>query len=180
MIKEFNKFENKAGKMVAVYHGLGGGGGKLIPRLLRKYGFNRVHYPEIYYEREWYKDKCKSMFNRELNAIKHADLLIGFSLGGYTAFELAGYTGKNLMLVNPAIDRSKTLLDIKTYDVPFKRNFGNVEVYLGTEDDLIDKKWTIDYLKKLNVKSDIYLVPGMEHNTYIEEFEVMLDNSKLL
>ena len=179
MIQEFNKFENK-GKMVAVYHGLGGGGGKLIPNLLRKYGFNRVHYPEINYQREWYKDKCKSMFNRELNAIKHVDLLIGFSLGGYTAFELAGYTGKNLMLVNPAIDRSKTLLNIKSYDVPFKRNFGNVEAYLGTKDDLIDKQWTIDYLKKLNVQSDIYLVPGMEHDTYIDEFEGILDNSKLL
>jgi hypothetical protein len=173
--KKFEKF----GKSVAVYHGLGGGGGKLIPRLLRKYGFTKIHYPEIDYETQWYRDKCKSLFNRELRAVQNVDLIIGFSLGGYTAFELAGHTSKNLMLVNPAIDRSKTLLDIKWYDIPVKRDFGKIEVYLGTEDTLIDKQWTIDYLKKLNIKSNIFLVNGMEHNTYIEEFEQMLDNSKL-
>ena len=110
---------------------------------------------------------------------KNIDVVVGFSLGGYTAFELAGYTSKNLILINPAIDRSKTLLDIKVYDVPFKRNFGNVEVFLGTEDTLINKNWTIDYLKKLNVDANIYLVKGMEHDTYLEEFDQILDNSKL-
>ena len=179
MVQKFDKFEKK-GKSVAVYHGLGGGGGKAIPKLLRRYGFTKIHYPEIDYYEEWDKDKCKSLFERELKIAKNMDLIIGFSLGGYTAFELAGHTGKNLMLVNPAIDRTKTLLDIVWYDIDVKRNFGNVEVYLGTEDDLIDKRWTIDYLKKLNIKSDIYLVNGMEHNTYLDEFEGMLGNTKLI
>ncbi len=171
---------NKFGKSVAVYHGLGGGGGKLIPRSLKSKGFTNVHYPEIDYESEWWDDECKSLFFRELEDIKDVDLIVGFSLGGYTAFELAGYTGKNLILVNPAIDRSKTLLDIKWYDIPVKRNFGKVEVYLGSDDYLINKNWTIAYLKKLNVKADIYIVNGMEHNTSIQEFKGMLNNSKLL
>ena len=176
MIKKFEGYIG--GKSVAMYHGLGGGGDKDMPKLLRMNGFNKIHYPLINYEREWYRNKGKTMFLRELKAIENVDLIMGLSLGGYTAFELAGYTGKDLILVNPAIDRSKTLLPIKSFDVPFKRNFGNVEVYLGTLDDLIDKQWTIDYLAKLNVKASIYLVNGMEHSPYLEEFDQILGNSK--
>lgn len=173
-MKNFKQF----GKSVAIYHGYGGGGGNALPRLFRTFGFSTIHYPEIVYDREWYKDKCKSMFNRELKSIENIDLIVGFSLGGYTAFELAGYLKKDLILVNPAIDRSKTLLDIKSFDVPIKRDFKGVEVYLGSEDDLIDGNWTIDYLNKLNVDSDIYVVNGMGHNTYLEEVKEILKNSK--
>jgi len=173
-MKNFNDF----GKSVAIYHGYGGGGGKIIPRFMKSVGFDKIHYPEINYDREWYLDKCKSMFNRELRNIKDIDLIIGFSLGGYTAFELAGQLSKNLILVNPAIDRSKILLDIKSFDISPIRNFSGVEVYLGSEDDLIDGQWTIDYLHKLNIDSDIYVVNGMEHNTSISEFRKIINNSK--
>jgi hypothetical protein len=177
MIKKFDQMPNKR---VAVYHGLGGGPNPERISYLKSLGYRNIYYPFIDFEDEWDYDKGKSLFYSEVNALKNVDIIIGFSLGGYLAFELAGYLSKDLILVNPAIDRSKTKLAIKSFDIEPKRNFKKVEVFLGTADALIDKNIPINYLKELNIKADISMVEGMEHGTPINYFMDIVNKSKLL
>jgi len=178
MIKAFKNF----GKSIAVYHGLGSGPDPGRIEYLRSIGYVNIHYPRIDFEGEWYKDGCKSMFIRELRSIKEKeiDLLLGFSIGGYLAFELAGKSSIDLVLVNPAIDRSKTRLDIKYFNIPNGRNFGKIETFLGSKDDLIDRNIPINFLRKNNIKSDIHIIDGMEHGTPPEYFVEIVNKSKLI
>ena len=178
MIKRFDEMES--GKSIAVYHGLNGLPNQERIDYLESIGYTDIHYPLINFEKEWYKDKCRSVFQRELRAIKSMDVVMGLSLGGYLAFELAGYSFKDVVLINPSIDRSKTKLDIKSFNVPIKRNFRNVEVFLGTKDALIDGDWTIEYLKDINVRSSIHWIEGMEHGTPHNYFIDIVNKSKLI
>jgi len=172
----FKKFE----KSIAIYHGYGDWPQLDRIEYLQSIGYTNIHYPYINFDKEWYKDECKSLFSREVRAIEDIGLVMGFSLGGYLAFELAGKSRKDLILVNPGIDRSKTKLDIKYFDIPENRNFGKIETYLGSEDDLIDKNITINFLRESGIKSNTYIFNGMEHWTYIDEFITIMNNSKLI
>lgn len=172
-------FENfKSSKSVAVYHGYKGDPNPLRIDYLKSLGYEDIYYPHIDYDREWKKDKCKSLFERELKMIKGKDLIIGFSLGGYFSFELAGHSSTDLVLINPALDRSKTKLDVTFFDISTKRNFSRIEAFLGSNDTLIDKNDTINYLE--NFECDITIIEGMEHRTYIEYFKEICNKSNLI
>ena len=178
MIKRFNEMEG--GKSIAIYHGLNGAPNPDRINFLESIGYTEIYYPHINFEREWYKDRGKSIFQRELRLLRGIDLIMGFSLGGYIAFELAGYLSTNLVLVNPAIDRSKTKLDIKNFNIPVKRNFSKVEVFLGSNDTLIDKSITLNYLKSEKIKSDNTIIEGMDHGTPLNYFKEIVYKSKLI
>lgn len=178
MLKTFEDFEY--GKSIAVYHGLGGEPNPERIAYLESIGYKEVYYPHIDFDLEWEKDKCKSLFERELNLLRGIDVIIGVSLGGYLAFELAGHLSTPLVLINPSLDRTKTRLDIKFFDIQTKRNFGKIETFLGSEDVLIDKDITINYLKNNKIKSDIKIVNGMEHRTPIEYFIEIVEESNII
>ena len=178
MIKKF--YEMESGKSIAVYHGLNGEPNPERIAYLKSVGYNEIYYPFIDFESEWEKDMGKSLFERELGLLRGIDLIVGFSLGGYLAFELAGHLSTNLILVNPSLDRSKTKLEIKSFDIPVKREFSKVEVFLGSDDILIDKNVTLNFLKSQNIKSDITIVDGMEHRTPINYFREIINKSKLI
>ncbi len=170
----------KKEKSIAIYHGYGDWPNLERIEYLKSIGYTNIHYPYINFDKEWYRDGCRSLFQREVRATQNINLVMGFSLGGYLAFEVAGKSKKDLILVNPAIDRSKTKLNIKYFDIPENRNFGRVETYLGSEDDLIDKSITINFLRESGIKSNTYIFNGMEHWTYIEEFIPIMNKSKLI
>ena len=167
-------------KVIAVYHGLGGGPSPDRIRYLNRIGYDKIIYPYINFEREWAYDRGRSMFYRELLRAESADVLMGFSLGGYLAFELAGVLGKDLVLVNPSIDRSKTRLRIKSFNVQTESNFKNIELFLGEFDDLIDMQIPINYLNKRNIDYDSYIIRGMDHNTPLNYFREIIGKSKLI
>lgn len=83
-IKKFND------KSIAIYHGLGGSPIDDRVEYLKNIGYNNILYPHIDYENEWSKDRCRSLFYDQIDKIKDVDVIIGNSLGGYLAFELAG------------------------------------------------------------------------------------------
>ena len=178
MIKKFEDFED--GKSIAIYHGLNGEPSPERSKLLESVGYNDIYYPHIDFDAEWEKDKGKSLFERELSLLRGIDLIMGFSLGGYLAFELAGHLSTNLILINPALDRSKTKLDIKHFDITTKRQFGKIETFLGANDYLVDKSITLNYLKENNIKSDITIIEGMEHRTPMNYFVEILNKSNLI
>jgi hypothetical protein len=147
--------------------------------VLKDMGF-KVLYDEIDYDYEWEYDKCKSMFRKEIARCHNVDIIMGFSLGGYTAYKMAGHLSKDLILVNPAIDRSKTMLDIKEFNYPTNKNFKDVELYVGDRDDLIPMRYSINYLKKEGVRASGYIVKNMAHRTPIHFFEQIVKSSKIL
>lgn len=176
MIKRFERFGHTP---VSVYHGAGGRPAKDRIDLLSSMGYE-VLYPFIDFEKEWDLDRCKSLFQRELNSIKDVDILVGFSLGGYLAYLLAKHTGKDLILVNPSLDRSKSLLKVREFDVEDMNNLGKVEVFFGENDTLIPKESQIDFLNKNNINFTQYIVKDMEHRTPINKFEEIINRSSIL
>jgi len=177
MIKKFETFN---GKSIAVYHGYRGEPATDRIDFLKSVGFSEIYYPHINFDKEWKFDKCKTLFEREVKSIEDVDILIGISLGGYLAFELSGYTSKNLVLINPSLDRNKTKLDIKFFDIKSMRNFGKIETFLGSEDKLIDKRITLQFFEENKIKSDVKIIDGMEHRLPLNYFKEIYNKSNLL
>lgn len=179
MIKKFENFEHKT---IAVYHGLGGRPAKDRIDLLKSRGYENIIYPFINFEKEWDLDKGKSLFQRELNNIKDVDVIVGFSLGGYLAYLLAKATGKDLVLVNPALDRSKSTLRIKDFDIEnISNNLRKVEAFFGENDKVVLMDDQIDFLKTNSPRvTMVHVIKGMEHRTPIDKFEEIINDSKIL
>lgn len=169
-------------KNIAFYHGYGGDPSHILNNYLRHIGANRIHSPKIDYDEEWEYDRCQYLFYDECSKIKekNIDIIIGHSLGGYLAFELAGYLSKDLILINPGIDRSKTLLDITYFDIEPKRDFKRIDIFLGKKDKVIKNKFTIDYIRKNKIKANIYLFDEMDHGFFLSDFEEMVQMSDIL
>lgn len=177
MIKKFENFEHK---IIAVYHGLGGRPAKDRIDLLKSFGYDNIVYPYINFEKEWDLDRCKSMFQRELENVKDVDVIVGFSLGGYLAYLLARHTGKDLVLVNPSLDRDKSTLRVKDFDVEDVNNLGKIEVFFGENDTVIPKESQINYLNENDIKFSQYIIKNMEHRTPIDKFEEIINTSTIL
>jgi predicted esterase YcpF (UPF0227 family) len=173
-IRKFN-----SDRTVVVYHGFGGYPSIDRIKYLEEIGY-KVIYPHIDYEMEWNKDMCSSLFKKQLIINKKSDLIIGISLGGYTAFELSGYLSKNIILINPAIDREKTKLDIRKFNIDSMSNYGKIEVFFGENDTVIDNSITIDFLNRRSVRFDYSIIKNMEHRVPIDKFIDIIKRSKLI
>lgn len=175
MIKKFDSFNTKK---VLILHELGGEPSQEKAEVFEKRGYEVV-FPHIDYFKEWEKDKCKSIFNRLLNISKDVDLIVGQSLGGYTAFLLSNILNINTILINPSLDRSKTKLDIKNFDLGFdiKYNNPNIEIYFGKLDTLIPMEITKNFLKENNLKYKQIIISDMEHRSPADKIEEILNIS---
>jgi predicted esterase YcpF (UPF0227 family) len=167
-------------KTVLVYHGLGGSPASDRIDLLESLGY-KVIYPHIEFEKEWDLDKCKSLFQRELNNAEKSDIIIGFSLGGYLAYLLANASGKNLVLINPALNREKSALNIKNFDIDqYPNNLGEVEIFFGANDIVVPMNDQVNFLKSNNINSSNHIISNMEHRTPINKFQEIINISKFL
>jgi len=168
-------------RTVAMYHGLGGRPTRWEDRMLRRAGFSDVIFDHIDYDREWFRDECRSLFRRELAKIRRADVIIGISLGGYMAYLLAQATGKDLIMINPSLDREKTKLDIKHFNTgDIGNHFNRVEIYFGELDELIPMDNQVNFLNRNHITYNAWIVNGMEHCPYMQEFELILANSPIV
>ena len=179
-ILSLHKFNNKP--KIAIYHGLGGEPNSDRIKLLNdKYQIYNILYDHIDYESKWLKDQCKSLCENQINKTKNVDLYIGFSLGGYLSYILSNINNKNVILINPALDRDNSKLNIKWFDVNFSKNDNiNIELFLGINDKLINKDITLNYLDENKVKYNLNFVPNMEHRTNINDFDYILEHLNLL
>jgi len=173
------KFENFNKKKVLFLHGLGGEPSKERQIILENYGYDFT-YPHIDYDYEWQKDHCKQLFNDTVELAKDCDLIIGISLGGYLASLVANYLQIDCILINPALDRTKTRLNIRDFDCPVIFNKCNMEVYLGDKDTLVNKEYTLDFIEAHNIKCDIHTLAEMEHRCNLNNFLEILTKSNLI
>lgn len=174
-VKDFKSFNNK----VLILHGLHGSPANDRIKLLESMGYDPI-YPHIDYEKEWVKDKCKSLFLKSSQLAKNCKLIIGISLGGYLAFLLSSNLNINAILINPSLDRSKTKLEITFFDAPIVNSNIPIEIYLGENDTVIPKENTINYLKTIDSNYSLNLIKGMEHRCPINEFKNILNKSKFI
>jgi predicted esterase YcpF (UPF0227 family) len=132
-------------KKAIFFHGYGGEPIPVITEIFKHLNYEMIQ-PDIDFDEEWDFDNCKSLFYESIDNASDCDLIIGLSLGGYLAYLVANALGKDCIIINPGIDRSKTLLHIKEFDCPKLENKCNLEVFLGDRDIQIPNKNTINYL----------------------------------
>lgn len=164
-------------KKVLVLHGLGSEPNSHRQKMLEKLGFEVIQ-EHHNYKLEWEKDKGESFFNKQLEIAKTCNLIIGISFGGYVAYHLSHATGINTMLINPALDRSKSKTEIKDYIMNYNYKPCQIELYVGENDKSVPPENAIDYMKEHDDNVVINTIPKMEHRVPDEFFVKILKLSK--
>lgn len=179
-------------KKLIFLHGYGGEPIPEITEIFKVIGWQTIqHY--IDYDEEWDKDRCKSITEKVAEDGRDCDLIIGLSLGGYTAHLVANHLGKDCILINPGIDREKSQVFLgnqfptggelevkKDFDFPMEFNKCRLEVFLGGRDFQIPNSRTTDYLEKMGIKADVHLFKDMYHVFNIEEFIDIIKTTKFI
>lgn len=173
------KFEELNSKKVVIYHGLGSKPAPLRNRLLEKIGYE-VTCDFFDYEYFWDLDEGKSLFEQELKKSASTDLIIGISFGGYLAYHLAKALNKNLVLINPALDRNKSKTKIKDFDIEYESHKINIECFFGQNDTSVPKEYNMDYLQREKDPFSCYIIPEMAHRVPNEYFMEIIKRSKLI
>lgn len=182
-IKSFDKnnFHKylKFDRTAILYHGLGSSPSPMRERSLIKRGFNVIN--ELHdYEYEYDKDLGKSLFERELEKASKSDLIIGISFGGYLAYHLSRATGKECILINPALDRTKSKTRMKKdFKISYNRIPSSVDVYVGSNDKIVDYETTFNYLIKHHPSANFKVIDG-EHRVPIQTFSKIIKSSRFI
>lgn len=134
---------------VLYLHGLGGAGNGELTEWLRK----KLHNYNIRVSSPSYKAHDGMAWHGLIPEANNSHLLIGVSLGGYHALQLAAHTGTPALLINPCYDPARFLKEqvgntIPNFDEQFTQDhldkFGLVPVVesevswlVGIHDDLV-------------------------------------------
>jgi predicted esterase YcpF (UPF0227 family) len=176
-IFDYLKFD----KTVSIYHGLGS-----EPNPMRNKSFNNKMYNVISelhdYVKEYELDLGESFFKRELEKVKNSNLILGISYGGYVAYHLSKATGINAILINPAINRSKSKnVNLnKDYIMNYTPRESTIEIFCGENDISVDPKITELYLKENDPNLKIEYIEDMAHRVPHAYFSQILKTSKLI
>jgi len=93
------------------------------------------------------------------------DLIIGSSMGGYVADIIGSRLGVDVLLFNPALHSRSIGLDYKYYSNLYKRT-----IILGTEDNIINPKYTKKLWDIFNNEAIFDEIEGMGHRTPLDIF----------
>ena len=165
------------GKKIIFFHGYGGTPIQEVTEILNYLGAEEVIQTYIDYDYEWDLDKCKSLFEKSLIQSKDCDLIIGLSMGGYTAHLVANNLNKDCILINPGLDRERSRVHVKDFDCDKTINNCNLEVYLGDMDYQIPNNYTTEYLDRHSINARIEIIKNMGHVFNIHEFVDILKMS---
>lgn len=168
-------------KTCVYYHGLGGAPSQAMSYLMSLFGYHMIC-EHSHFEWEWQKDRGKSYMERQLKVVKDADLIIGNSFGAHPAYIVAKATGKDLLLVNPAVNRKKSSTGIGSYIAPKVKaeKAPRIEAFFGELDDYVLKEWQIDFFKQNGDEFTGFIVTGMEHNSEFNHWCTIFQTSELI
>lgn len=173
------KVENKNMKKVIFFHGYGGEPIPEITEIFSHLGWETIQ-QHINYDDEWDLDRCKSITEESVKLSKDCDLIIGLSLGGYTAHLVSNHLGKDCILINPGIDRSRSLLHIKDFDFSHVVNNCRLEVFLGGRDYQIPNNYTTDFIERKGISARVETLKDMYHVFDLEEFITIIKMSNFI
>jgi len=166
-------------KKVIFFHGYGGEPISEITEIFKYIGCETIQ-QHIDYDEEWEKDFGKSITEQSIELAKDCDLIIGLSLGGYTAHLIANHLEKKCILINPGLDRSRSLLDIKEFDYPQIVNNCPLEVYLGGRDFQIPNHYTTEFIERMGIEARVETLETMYHVFNLDEFIHIIKMSKFI
>ena len=109
----------------------------------------------------------KYMYKNVLAEIKKfkPDVIIGSSMGGYFAYEICRELNITGLLLNPAL-HSRSMIK----KLPYGNEYGSIDVFLGSEDKVIDPYKTITKLQER--KKEFNLTLGTySHRTPLTVFK---------
>ena len=180
-------------KKVMFLHGYGGEPIREVGEVFSKIGWEtkQLH---IDYDGEWDLDYCKSITQSVVEESKDCDLIVGLSMGGYTAHLVANHIGKDCIIINPGIDRERSQVFLgnhfpttngknyegKDFDFPMEFNKCRLEIYLGKRDFQIPNHYTTEYVERMGIVCDIHFLDSMYHVFNINEFISILNISKFI
>lgn len=167
-------FEKHNTKKATFYHGLGGERNPDKIHLLKEMGYD-TYYPNIDFDDEWYYDKCKSLFLRELVRSKNSNIIMGTSLGGYLAYNVAKALNKECVLINPSINRKMSKLNIREFDMNYVAKFPKIKVFFGELDDYVIDKYQIETLEENGDDYEYTHIPDMDHGLPLDKFKEILE-----
>lgn len=171
----FKKFEN-INKKCLLLHGLGSEPNPNRQRMIEKLGYEVIQ--ELHdYKAEWAKDMGESFFKTQLEKANNVDLIIGISFGGYIAYHLSKATGVPAILINPAIDRSKSKTEIKDYVMNYNPQESTYELFCGENDKSVPMQYAIEWMDNHNEKYKLEVIKKMEHRVPDEFFTEILKKS---
>jgi hypothetical protein len=166
-------------KTCVIYHGLGSKPAISRTQLLNKAGYTVIS--ELFdYDAEWDLDEGKSLFETQLKVVKDVDLIIGISFGGYLGYKLSKATGKDVILINPALDRAKSKSMIKEFDIPNSYLPSNIEIFFGEFDTSVPKEYAIEYLNNKGEDYRHHIVKDMNHRVPDNYFKYIIFSSFLV
>jgi predicted esterase YcpF (UPF0227 family) len=102
------------------------------------------------------------------------DLIIGSSMGGYFAHEIAKELNVNAVLFNPALHSRSFEPDMNGHFIG-KYN-PKMYLVLGKNDDVINSLITIESIKKVGKTNYTYVLLNHEHGTPLEIFKKEINN----
>ncbi|MCF1190112.1 hypothetical protein LRR18_00835 [Mangrovimonas sp. AS39] len=150
-------------------HGLNGSLNNEKRAILEKYG--EVYSPSIDYEKD--PNSIEGLIN--LFKEKDINVVIGSSMGGFAGYYISNAYQRPALLFNPALAvRSvEQLVPILDHEKSILKHF-----VLGTHDDIVDPKKTLDYLIKtveLHPEYTIHLRNDLAHRIPVDVFKEEVD-----
>jgi hypothetical protein len=157
-------------KKIIFFHGYGGEPIQQVTDALKYLGATDVIQTHIDYDYEWGLDKGKSLFEKSVVESSDCDLIIGLSMGGYTAHLVANKLQRDCIIINPGLDRMRSRVHVKDFDCEAEINKCSLEVYLGDMDAQIPNYYTTEYLDKCGINARVEIIKGMEHCFNMNQF----------
>jgi predicted esterase YcpF (UPF0227 family) len=166
------------GRNILIYHGLDGGIDNKKVSYLESKGFNvtmqKHDYRKEFGTKDHPGDRGKSFMKRQesIVASKKIDIIIGSSFGGYVAYLLGCEKGKDLILINPALNRAVTKTAIQEFDYPHNKKQANyIEYFHGSEDTVVTSTHSLEVLQRGSSKYKQIPIKGMGHTTPFAKFK---------
>jgi uncharacterized protein len=132
--------------------------------------FGILHAPIVKYKED------KDFFSKLSNVIKdnNIDLVIGSSLGGYTAYHLGIMHEIPSITFNPALSLVETILGYSPLPNITDTQKSERFILLGELDDVVHNHVVTDYLKLNNDdKAKVTYIPNMGHRVPYEKFQMI-------
>ncbi len=109
------------------------------------------------------------------------NVIIGSSMGGYFAYEIARELNINMLLFNPALHSRTYQPDMTAY---IKGNYKpNLHLVLGINDKVIDPQKTINILKEQGYSDNNFKILNHAHSTpydvFVNEINYFLEKMKI-
>lgn len=150
---------------------------KYIEMIFNQFG-DKLIYPEVY----WYEGDYLFPYLEDIVEKNNIDLIIGYSAGGYTGFHLCNKYKINGIHFNPAIAPTSEAPTLQLLPDDYKKLpiYQKQVILIGDKDRKslggVDGHLVINYLKNKNFGGEIMIVPGLEHEVFLNIFNMTFDH----